>query len=80
MFLPSKYSKKKSSALKQLPVREYQLQTNFMLGGVGKTVEIDESKFGKRKYHRGHHVEGPWVFGGYERGTGLVFMIAVPAR
>src|SRR5580765_7546825 len=33
------------------------------LGGVDKVVEIDESKFGKRKYHRGHRVEGQWVFG-----------------
>lgn len=33
------------------------------LGGKGKVVQIDESKFGKRKYHRGHHVEGQWVFG-----------------
>jgi hypothetical protein len=30
-------------------------------------VEIDESKFGKRKYHRGHPVEGAWVIGGVER-------------
>lgn len=50
------------------------------LGGPGKIVEIDESKFGKRKYHRGHHVEGQWVFGGYERGSGRVFMIAVEKR
>ena len=37
------------------------------IGGVGKVVEIDESKFGKRKYNRGKRVEGVWVFGGIER-------------
>ena len=37
------------------------------IGGVGKVVEIDESKFGKRKYNRGKCVEGVWVFGGIER-------------
>lgn len=29
--------------------------------GTPKIVEIDESKFGKRKYHKGHRVEGQWV-------------------
>ena len=38
-----------------------------MIGGEGITIEIDESKFGKRKFHRGHTVEGVWVFGGVER-------------
>lgn len=36
------------------------------VGGPGIVVEIDESKFGKRKHHRGHSVEGVWVFGGVE--------------
>lgn len=30
--------------------------------------EIDESKFGKRKYNRGHPVEGVWVLGMVTRG------------
>ncbi len=38
-----------------------------VIGGPGIVVEIDESKFGKRKYHRGHRVEGAWVIGGVER-------------
>lgn len=50
------------------------------MGGIGRTVEIDESKFGKRKYHRGRKVEGTWVFGGVERETGRVFMVPVKCR
>jgi transposase-like protein len=37
------------------------------IGGDGIVVEIDESKFGKRKYNRGHKVEGVWIVGGVER-------------
>ena len=37
------------------------------IGGPGVQVEIDESKFGKRKYHRGRRVDGVWVFGGIEK-------------
>lgn len=50
------------------------------IGGHNKIVEIDESKFGKRKHNRGHHVEGQWVFGGVERETGSVFMVPVEKR
>lgn len=50
------------------------------VGGPGCTVEIDESKFGKRKYHKGHHVEGQWVFGGICRESGLCFMVPVQKR
>ena len=56
------------------------LMNSEPLGGDGCIVEIDESKFGKRKYHRGKHVEGQWVFGGYERGSGRVFMVPVEDR
>ena len=50
------------------------------LGGVGFTVEIDESKFGKRKYHRGKRVKGQWVFGGICRETNEIFAEPVPKR
>ena len=51
------------------------------IGGNGVEVEIDESKFGKRKYHRGHRVEGQWVFGGREKyDKSKIFMIPVPNR
>ena len=31
---------------------EVLIKENAKIGGPGKTVEIDESKFGKRKYHK----------------------------
>lgn len=37
------------------------------IDGEGIIVEIDESKFGKRKSHRGHRVEGAWMVRGIER-------------
>lgn len=42
-------------------------EEDFLVGGTGIRVELDESKFGKRKFNRGHRVEGVWVFGGVER-------------
>ena len=52
-----------------------------MIGGNGIEVEIDESKFGKRKYYRGHRVEGQWVFGGREKyNKKKVFMVPVQDR
>ena len=50
------------------------------IGGPGKTVEIDESKFGKRKYHRGRRVDGVWVFGGIERESKRSFFRTVEHR
>ena len=38
-----------------------------VIGGVGVIVEVDETKVGKRKNHRGHRVEGAWVLVGVER-------------
>ena len=48
--------------------------------GEGKIVQIDDSKFGKRKYHRGHHVKGQWVFGGIEQDSRKSFLVAVEKR
>jgi len=54
---------------------------NEKIGGKGIIVEIDESKFGKRKYNRRHRVEGVWVLGGIERTSEKkVFLIEVPNR
>ena len=40
-------------------------------------VEIDESKFFHRKYHRGQWRPGHWVFGGVKCGTGRCFLVEV---
>lgn len=61
-------------------VFDYLFSSSAPLGGPGKVVEIDESKFGRRKYNRGHRVEGQWVFGGFERQTGNIFMVPVEKR
>ena len=50
------------------------------IGGKGKRVQIDESKVGKRKYHKGHYVEGQWIFGGIEENSRKCFLIAVEDR
>jgi transposase-like protein len=42
---------------------------NDSLGGPNKFVEIDEAKFGKRKFNRGRRVAGQWIFGMVERNS-----------
>ncbi len=37
------------------------LSKDDRIGDKGQIVKIDESKFGKWKYHRGHHVDGSSV-------------------
>lgn len=54
---------------------------NHKIGGNDVIVEVDESKFGLRKYHRGHRVEGVWVLGGVERTPQRkIFLKAVSKR
>lgn len=51
------------------------------VGGEGIIVEVDETKLGKRKYHRGHRVEGVWVLVGVERTVDKkIFCIELPDR
>lgn len=50
-----------------LKILHASLNPDFRLGGPGLVVEVDEAKFGRRKYHRGRHVDGVWVFGAIQR-------------
>ena len=51
-----------------------------VIGGPGCIVEIDESKFGKRKFNKGRRVDGVWVFGGICRDTRRCFFQCVDDR
>lgn len=54
---------------------------DIIIGGEGIIVEIDEAKFGKNKYHRGHPVNGAWILGGVERTPERkLFLVEVPDR
>mgnify|MGYP002224293830 CR=1 FL=1 len=56
-------------------------ENSHPIGGPGVIVEIDEAKFGKRKYNRGRRIEGQWVFGAVERDNPKkFFMIPVERR
>ena len=50
------------------------------IGGINCTVEIDESKFGRRKYNKGRIVEGQWVLGGICRESRECFLVPVSDR
>ena len=48
--------------------------------GIPIVVEIDESLFFNRKYHRGSVRSNHWVFGGIERGTRKCFAVEASNR
>jgi ISXO2-like transposase domain len=53
------------------------------IGGIGRTVEIDETLIVRRKYNRGRMLKQEWLFGGVERrtdGTWSFFLEFVPDR
>jgi hypothetical protein len=56
------------------------LQNCQPIGGPGVIVEIDEAKFGKRKYNKGAYREGMWVLGGVDRNTGNCFLVPCPGN
>ena len=61
----------------------HMLRHPVRLGGPGEIVEIDESKWGKkRKYNRGavRNEGGPWIFGMVERNRGKVLIWSVDYR
>ena len=48
--------------------------------GTSIVVEIGESKYFHRKYHRGQWRQGHWVFGAIERHSGRCCVVEVPDR
>jgi len=64
---------------------EWLLMTNQLLGGFDANgqslvVEVDESYFFHRKYHRGQRRAGKWVVGLVERASGRCWMEVVVRR
>lgn len=59
---------------------EWCLKRDDKIGGKGKIVEIDESKFRKRKHNVGKLVKEEWVFGGVCRQTRQCFMVPVEQK
>jgi hypothetical protein len=55
-------------------------QKSQKIGGIGHIVEIDESKFSKRKYNVGRTVRSPWVIGGIDVETRDTFFVEVFSR
>ncbi|KAK4325118.1 hypothetical protein Pmani_004273 [Petrolisthes manimaculis] len=56
---------------------EWCVKREGKIGGPVKIGEIDERKFGRRKYNVGRLVEGQRVFGGICRQTREVFLVPV---
>ena len=60
--------------------REYK-RLKWRIGGPGIVIEVDESKFGKRKYNRGRLVDGVWVVGLVERTEKRrIFLVSVKKK
>jgi len=44
-------------------MNQWLINKQSQIGGNGLIVEIDETKFGRRKYNRGRLITGQWFFG-----------------
>jgi transposase-like protein len=55
-------------------------EEDTLIGGPGTVIQVDESKFGKRKNNRGRRVNGAWVIGGVEQNEERKFFVAVVDR
>ncbi|KCZ82392.1 hypothetical protein H312_00050 [Anncaliia algerae PRA339] len=50
------------------------------IGGIGHVVEVDESKFGKKKYNIRRLYLSPWIETGVDIHTGEMFFVEVINR
>lgn len=56
------------------------IENSKQIGRPNRVVEIDDAKFGKKKYHRGRIIDGQWFFGGFERDSKEIFVVPAPDR
>lgn len=68
------------SKLKKFNLLNYYLNNVNKIGGNNNIVKIDESKFGKRKYNKGHRVEGVWIVGAVDRVSRRIVLKSVLKR
>lgn len=61
-------------------MNQWLMHNQKQIGGDGIIVEIDEAKFGRRKYHRGRLITGQWLFDGIQRDTKKMFVVPVISR
>ena len=59
-------------------IGEWLIYDSRKIGGLNHVVEIDESAFGRRKYHRGRRIRTRWVVGGIDRTTKQMFLALAP--